>query len=57
MNKTTKLVAFVVLIMVGLVAFKFLAGMLRNVLFIAVAAVLVVGAYRFVFGSKGGGQK
>ncbi|WP_299458315.1 hypothetical protein [uncultured Microscilla sp.] len=54
MNKTTKLVFFVVLIVVGLVAFKFLAGMLRNILFIAVAAVLVIGAYRFVFGSKAG---
>ncbi|EAY26384.1 hypothetical protein [Microscilla marina] len=54
MNKTTKLVFFVVLIVVGLVAFKFLAGMLRNILFIAVAAVLAIGAYRFVFGSKAG---
>lgn len=54
MNKTTKIVLFVVLIMVGLVAFKFLAGMIRNVLFIAVAAALVLTVYRFVFGSKGG---
>lgn len=54
MNKTTKLVLFVVLIIVGMVAFRFLAGMIRNVLFIAIAAIVVIGAYRFVFGSKKG---
>jgi hypothetical protein len=54
MNKTTKIIAFVALIVVGLVAFKFVSAMLRNVVFLAIAAVLVVGAYRFVFGSKGG---
>ena len=54
MNKTTKLVLFVVLIFVGLIAVRFAMGMFRNVLFIAVAAVVVIAAYRFAFGSKGG---
>ncbi len=52
MNKTSKLVLFVVIVLAGLVAFKFVSAMFRNVIFIAVVGIIGLLAYRFVFGSK-----
>ena len=57
MNKTSKLVLFVVLILAGLVAFKFVYGMFKNVMFIAIIGIIGILAYRFVFGSKKGSKK